>query len=116
MIKLVNLTPHAINLIVPDGNGGETLIVVPPSGAVARCAVTRRVAYLIETPEGFKIPVNHTSFGEVEGLPDPEPGVAYIVSTLVAQAARERSDIYVVDDTVRDEAGRIVGARALARV
>jgi hypothetical protein len=31
-------------------------------------------------------------FGPIEGLPGPEPGVIYVVSALVAQAAR-RADV-----------------------
>lgn len=39
-----------------------------------------------------------------------------IVSRLVAEACPERDDLVVPDDTVRDDAGRIIGCRALARV
>jgi hypothetical protein len=36
------------------------------------------------------------------------------VSRQVAEAARDRGDLLVVDETVRDNEGRIIGARALA--
>lgn len=106
-MRLINLTPHAVNLIASEA------ITLPPSGVVARCAVERTQVGTIEV-DGIEIPVNKTSFGEVTGLPKPVEGIIYIVSALVAQAAK-RDDVLMVDDTVRDEQGRIIGARALAR-
>ncbi len=53
--------------------------------------------------------------GQVENL-NPIEGVGYIVSLAVAQAARDRKDLFVPDDLVRDEKGVIVGCRRLARV
>ena len=76
MKKFINLTPHTINLT----NGAA----YAASGQVARVAN------------------NHTPFdadgvatiewGEVTGLPEPQDGVIYIVSALVAQAAK-RDDV-----------------------
>lgn len=40
----------------------------------------------------------------------------YVVSRQVAEAAPERDDLYVVDDTVQDDQGRIIGDRGLARI
>lgn len=112
-MRIVNLTPHTINLM-PAGPTGP-VVTVPPSGQVARCA-TSRVQVDAVTAEGVTIPVNRTQFGEVTGLPEPQPNTIYIVSALVAQAVPERQDVFIVDDAVRDEQGRIVGARALAHV
>ncbi len=107
-MRLMNLTPHTISLIV-----GEDTIVLLPSGTIARCAVERTQVGAIEV-DGISVPVNQTRFGEVTDLPEAEENVIYIVSALVAQAAG-RSDVLMVDDTVRDSEGRITGARALAR-
>lgn len=98
---LINLTPHAINII-----DGPTL---PPSGTVARCAVTRQQ---VGTVDG--VTVNSTRFGAVDGLPAPAAGTYYIVSALVAQACPDRTDLLITDDAVRDDAGKIIGCRALA--
>ena len=68
------------------------------------------------TADGITVPVNQTRFGEVSDLPDPQPDTIYIVSALVAQAVPDRQDVFIVDDSVRDEQGRIIGARALAHV
>lgn len=65
---------------------------------------------------GTTIPINKTEFGEVEGLPLPQPYTYYVVSMLVAQAMKDRQDILIVDNTVRDEKGRITGAIAFARL
>lgn len=100
---IFNLTPHAINLLT------DPPLTISPSGEVARCEVHREVVGCLEG-----IPVNRTRFGQVEGLPAPRPGVAYIVSALVAQACPERTDVFVPDETVRDDQGRIIGCKALA--
>ena len=108
-VKLVNLTPHEIRLIPEDG----IEVVLPPSGEVARCAVERRLVGQLLC-HSVLVPLHRTVFGAVEGLPKPQDGVVYVVSALVAQAAR-RPDVVSVDDAVRDSEGRVVGARALAR-
>jgi hypothetical protein len=110
MAKLINLTPHAINLMAGDVN-----IVIQPSGIVARCAATREQVNSIEVA-GIVFPINEIGFGEVQGLPAPKPDTFYIVSSLVANAAKGyRSDLLTVDDAVRDAGGNIIGCRALAR-
>ena len=51
-------------------------------------------------------------FGQVEGLPAPQPGVYYIVSGLVLSAASDRPDLLAPGQPVRDEAGRVIGCKA----
>ena len=112
-MNIINLTPHAL-FLMPAGPTGP-VVTIPPSGLVARC-VTSRVQVDTITVDGVTIPVNRTQFGEVTGLPDPQPDTIYVVSALVAQAVPDRQDVFIVDDAVRDEQGRIIGARALAHV
>lgn len=102
-MAIVNLTPHTINVL------GDNPQNFPPSGTVARCAVARQQ---VGTVDG--VPVNHTTFGEVTGLPVARTDTYYIVSALVAQACPDRADLLITDDAVRDDQGRIVGCRALA--
>lgn len=109
---LVNLTPHSITFVDALGN---TVLTVEPSGLVARCAVDR-VQVDTVTVDGISVPVNQTRFGKVENLPEPQEGTIYIVSALTAQAVPEREDVFITDDAVRDEQGRIIGCRALARI
>lgn len=108
-IEFVNLTRHAITL--RPAAGGE--VVIPPSGTEARIAVSRAVAATV-TVDGVDIPVNRNAYGEIENLPAPAAGVLYLVSALVGQRAL-RADVLGVDDAIRDDQGRVVGARALAR-
>lgn len=105
---IVNLTPNKIT--VYDAAGESVLQVILSSG-VARAAQTREP---LESING--IPVSKTGYGAVEGLPDRRDGVIYIVSVLTAQAAPDRKDLYIMDDLVRDEAGRILGCKALAQI
>jgi len=116
-LNIVNLTPHPLNLM-PEGPDGP-VVTIPPSGQVARCAVNRvqvDIELLTITVDGIAIPVNQTRFGEVTGLPDPQPDTIFVVSAVVAQAVPNRPDVFIVDDAIRDEQGRIIGARALAHV
>lgn len=102
MIKFINLTLHTINLC------GKEI----GSTGLARCdSVVEKIGEI----DGIKL--NRRSFGEVYGLPEPKADTIYIVSAIVAQAlAGSREDVFVVDETVRDENGKICGCNALARV
>lgn len=102
--KIINLTPHAITIIT-DGNNIE----IAPSGTVARCKeVTENIG------EVNGIPVVRKTFGEIEGLPQPQADTIFIVSALVAQAAK-REDVFSPGDFVRDDQGRILGCKSLVR-
>lgn len=105
-MKIINLTPHTINILLPEGSK-----VIEPSGIVARCKVTRE-----KTGEIEGIPVFSTVFGEVEDLPPSKKDTIYIVSSLVAQASRVRDDLFIPDDLVRDEQGRIIGCKGLTKI
>lgn len=100
-----NLTPHEINIITED----KTINI--KSEGIARCTTKREKVSDIGI-----IPIYKTSFGEVEGLPEPKENHVYIVSALVAQACSGRTDLLVPDDTVRNAQGKIIGCRGLARV
>ena len=116
-INLINMTPHPVTL---RGEWGE--ITIQPSGQVVRAqAITHHVASLYLDDEAGFIPVVEITYGEPEGLPDLEPNTFYIVSWIAAQAIRkhhpEIADRFLVpSNLVWDEQGRIVAARALARI
>lgn len=97
--KLVNLTPHALNISA----GGQSL-EIPASGIVARCAQSN-----IVVGEVNGIPVTRQIFGEVVDLPEYEPNTLYIVSRLVASAKPERNDLLIPGALLRDEAGKVIG-------
>lgn len=108
MTKIINCTPHTITFM--DGNN-SVLATIEPSGTIARASQTRdRVS------EVNGIPVNQCSYGAVTGLPDPQPETIYLVSALTAQACRDRNDVFITDDAVRNESGQIIGCRAIAHI
>jgi hypothetical protein len=105
--KFVNVTPHDVRVLLPDGSER----VFPPSGI-------RAVVSATPTPRGEwdGIPLISTTWGQLEGLPEPAEGTLYIGSTLAAQAAtREgRRDVVSPDSgpsAVREN-GQIYAVRA----
>lgn len=108
-MRIANLTPHTLNLITDNGS-----LTVPPSGIVARVSVDRSLAGSISV-DGVLIPLNVSTYGDITDLPAPQDNTVYVVSALVAQLAANRKDVYYPDDLVRDDQGRVIGARSLAR-
>lgn len=86
-------------------------MVIEPSGKIARVSVRTETVGNIDG-----IPVTRSVFGEVEGLPAPENGTIYVVSSLVAGRVAAREDVFIPNESVRDEKGRIVGCKSLGRV
>lgn len=110
MRKILNYTLHDITIITESGT-----IVIPKHGT-ARCSPLRDLDEWIDLDE-IRIPVNKTTFGYVEGLPEPKDDTIIIVSAITANVMREkRNDLYTVDEPVRDGTGKIVGCRALSSV
>ena len=105
MTKIVNLTPHALNVYKDDA-----VILTVESSGVARVGQSVEDAGSIND-----IPVRKSVWGEVEGIPDPKDGVIYVVSALVRTRVADRDDVVSPDTSpsgaVRDDAGRIVGVR-----
>ena len=110
--NVINLTPHTINLVAEDG----TQLLSLESQGVARVASTTEVVGHLQVG-GVAVPQTHTTFGEVEGLPDPAPGVSYIVSGMIvsalAQQGIHRTDLFTPGLQVRDDAGRVIGCCSL---
>ena len=107
-MNILNYTPHVVSLIDADGHTTEYT-----SNGVARCKEQKTI---IGSAGGY--PVYSITYGELFGLPDVEDNTVIIVSALAAQAAKVvgRNDCYIVADTVRNEAGQVVGAKGLAIV
>ena len=106
----INLTPHEVTYIHADGTT-ETF----PYRGVARAS---QVTEFVGTVDGYR--VTRSTFGAPVDLPEPQDGVYLIVSLATAQAAirhgRTAEDLYTVNETVRDSAGRIAGCKSFARV
>ena len=110
MNKIINLTPHSINVI---GDDNSVAITIEASGNVARCSQTIDIVDSIDL-NNVAIPISSSSYGEVVDLPAPQDNTYYIVSRLVMSACPDRQDLLVPNDLVRDEAGRVIGCRSLA--
>lgn len=102
MIK--NYMPHTLNIVDPSGKE----IAIESSGA-ARCAVKNVVVGEVDG-----VPVVSAEYGEITGLPEPQDGVVYIVSMLVAQRAG-RADVLSPDSgpSAIRENGQVVAVRNL---
>ena len=108
-MKLKNFTPHNVVIVM-----NETTKIVIPSDGIARVTETKTVAPSIDV-DGVIIETFVSSFGEVENLPPQEDGVMVIVSALVASAAKDRNDLLVPGELVRDNDGNIIGCKSLRR-
>lgn len=112
---IVNLTPHEVSIVRKntEKNTMEVIMVVPPSGAIARAEVTY-------TPDGEALPgiaAYRAKYGAVVGLPAPDPEKIYLVAGLVAAhpSVAGRADVFAPGDLVRDGAGQPVGCLGLKR-
>lgn len=115
-MKLVNLTPHPINVIGENGMS----ITIKPSGKVAR-VIQETVEDTIDvalTPSiSVTLKVKNVENVRVIELPPPEDGTIYIVSTLVAQTVPRHDVIAPLSDHTaeRDNMDNIVGVRGFRR-
>lgn len=98
MKKIINCTPHDVCLIKKDG----TVDVFKTSGIVPRL----NTKIITTSDEIFVKKV----VGDVEGLPEPQNDILYIVSAMVFDNSN-RSDLIApnTNNAVRNELGHIVG-------
>lgn len=105
-MSFVNCTPH--DIVVTGG------LTFTPSGTVARVTVTHEK---IDTVDG--IDIFSTVYGDVTDLPEPVDGVLYIVSLMVLQAAKNRTDLVAPStghpNVVRTTIGHILSVPGFVR-
>ena len=101
MTTLVNLCPHDITIV--DGDGNVIIVLPHEEGRVARVATSETPA---ENTLGYSFPVVHREWGDVTGLPDPQPGVAFVVSAAVVSASPGRTDLFSPGRLIRDANGQ----------
>ena len=125
-MTLINATPHSITLVSREGveqdskkqfiaeaEAVEILREIPPSEILARVSMVNLPAGEIDG-----IPIESVIYGEIEGLPEPQEGLYYIVSGLVAAAATKigRKDCLAPGALVRDKkTGVILGCLFLQK-
>ena len=104
-MKFVNLTQHDLTIILENGDG----LVLPASGEVARVTFSTQ-----QVDEVAGIPIFKTVYEpEVIGLPEPEDGTIFIVSSLAAQTVR-RQDVLAPTKLIRDDDGQVIAAGGFA--
>ena len=108
-ITLVNKTPHPVTLVLDDAK--ITLDPVLPIPRVSSHNVV--TANYVITDENGTITREAPEFGEVIDLPEPQEGVVYIVSMLVAARANGRTDLVSPGRQLRNEAGQVIGCAGL---
>lgn len=106
-MKFLNYTPHIINVTDAAGN----LLQSFPSVGVARVPV---VNSHVGSIGGIEIFVSEPKVG-MASIPEPQDGVAFIVSTIVRTAFPDRMDLFSPGDLIRDIKGQPVGCRGLVR-
>ena len=122
---IINATPHTITLVSKQGvqqdpkkqflaEAVEILKEIPPSGILPRVSMSNS---FVEEIDG--IPIESVEYGDIQGLPECEKEVYYIVSGLVAQAASKigRKDCLAPGGLVRDKnnPGLILGCLFLQK-
>ncbi len=111
MAKVINLTPHTINIISEDGNVTASFV----SEGIARATQMSETVGDINGIELVKM-----SFGATENLPAPVEGTYLVVSIITANAAeaegRPTDDLVITADPVRDAEGKIIGCKRFALV
>lgn len=122
-MKMINLTPHAITLIMPPRTDAPpdvpTTLVYPPApkDQLSRADERDVASECSHSPaEQAGIPITYVRYDRTN-LQAPQQGVGLIVSIIVVYAAhaegRSLEDLYVPGQQVRDADGRIVGCGSL---
>lgn len=119
-VQYVNCTPHPVNIYALDG---VTLLgTIPKSGILPRASEETVQAGWdeVENLGGIRVPSVKTTYGKLEGCPDPVDGVVLIVSFITAKAAKDTGrtteDLRIPGKGIRDENGLIIGACGTAIV
>ena len=131
--EFVNLTPHAINLykgnnliasIAPSGQTlrvpdpvsqpvGEVRVNADDDDAKSEVGWVFLVVRKVFAPEDKPVLMDGDGT-EIGPLPVAVENKFYIVSRIAALAMPERTDLLMVDDTIRDDNGRIIGCTGFA--
>ena len=110
-MNIINLTPHTLNFPEID--------LEIESAGEARVEEIRETIDPLQITETATLPICKVKYGFIEGLPAPAEDTIYIVSRLVLNAlqaqASPRIDVFA-PNTIRDEDGRIIGAKGLVQL
>lgn len=107
--RIINLTPHEVTIL---SDSLEPLVCFS-AAKTENCARVLSRRTFFDSIES--IPVFDCHVTSVANLPAPERNTFYIVSSLVAAAAYERTDLLTIGGIIRDSEGLIIGATCLQR-
>jgi len=107
-VRLINLTPHAVTLWREQ----DPALTIPPDGRFARLDEEWVPGCPLLVGD-VEVPIAAVTYRGVEDLPEPQAGVAFVVSRVLAAAVPDRRDLYFPADEVRDASGRVIGCRRL---
>lgn len=122
--KLVNLTPHDVNIYREEDLdeyhrvkfGRRPYCVIPPSAQPTARIITHERPVDPLNMGDVDIPLNEKVMSHIQNLPAPVDGTFYIVSTIVALYAPHRSDLLAPTGNVRSRNGVIVGCIGFSRM
>ena len=104
-MTFINLTSHDINEVT-------TGLTIPASGRIARVKSST-----IKVAEHQQVPIYSSTFGAIEGLPEPQPNIIYIVSALALHAVpADRLDVVSPGSLQRNPEGRPIGCCGFRRI
>ena len=104
-MKIINLTPHNINFILKD----KTIILSPETTPLRLVEETKVIGKIND------IPITKTTYNLVS-TPKKQKDTIYIVSKIILEAYPEREDFYMINESIKDETGRIIGCKSLTRL
>ena len=107
-MKIINKTPHPVNLLV-----GDKVFTFPKADDPVRLS-SEEVHSANIGNDDYTFPVYTVKYGS-GNMPEQENGVAYIVSALVKNAYPDRPDLLIPHGLVRDNEGNIVGCKGFAQ-
>ena len=107
MAKILNFTPHTINIMNEYGGKIQDF----PSEGNARVSTSTQKIGTVGDIDLFS-----KEYGQVEGLPPQENDQFIIVSRLVAAAVPHREDLVFPSGFVRNESGQIIGCLGFERI
>lgn len=111
--RIINATPHDIRI------GNVTFPVMPsmPAAKVGEIHSNSRHVHV----GGCEVEIVDKQYDGLEGLPPEQEGIYYIVPAMVAfydylTSQTPRQDLLTVSDVIRNQNGRKMGAKSLARL
>lgn len=108
MQKVVNMTPHNVNIL---DDRGEVIRVYKAGQSQIRLSSS----LVKDIPLEDGTPTVKTIFGDPEGLPEFREDTFFIVSQMIKNALPNRSDLLVPSEVVRDSTGTIIGCKSLSK-